>query len=191
MGTELDNLSINFLNIDIDNSEDICMICHDPLSSVQVYKLPECGHEYHTHCSVTWFRNGDSRCPYCGNRGINHKELKNKGNRRFCRWSMSLHEDKFNELKKYSKTPNANSVLIKAFKKLDELNKKLKEKQNLFAEFNKTLDNEMVNYKEAEKQRRALRSARWTAEEAVLKQKNYIMDLHIVPLIIPLPIDIN
>ena len=61
MCTNPNNLSINLLNLELDDSEDQCMICHDPLSSAQVYKLPECGHEYHTHCAIAWFRNGDSR----------------------------------------------------------------------------------------------------------------------------------
>ena len=72
----LDNLVIDLYNININNNE-VCMICREELSNAPVYKLPECGHQYHTHCIISWFRNGDSRCPYCGNNGINHKECKN------------------------------------------------------------------------------------------------------------------
>ena len=65
-------IPINLLNINHNTNEE-CMICKEELSCQQCYTLPECKHTYHTSCLVNWFRNGDNRCPYCGNKGINNK----------------------------------------------------------------------------------------------------------------------
>ncbi len=65
-------IPINLLNIN-DNTNEECMICKEELSYQPCYTLPECKHTYHTFCLVSWFRNGDNRCPYCGNKGINNK----------------------------------------------------------------------------------------------------------------------
>lgn len=184
--------SINLLNLNLNDDEDICMICQESLSSAPTYKLPECNHKYHTHCAIAWFRNGDSRCPYCGNRGINHKEKKEKRQHwRYWRNCSGPNEQIFIELKKYSKNSKAPPILVKAFEKLEILNKKLKVKLDEQNEFNNILKTESVNYSEAQKQLRKLREAKWKVQNAIYKQKNYIIDLHIVPLIIPIPLDIN
>ena len=52
-------------------SDEICAICHDCLGTNNVYKLPECSHNYHTNCIMTWFRLGHTSCPLCNNKGIN------------------------------------------------------------------------------------------------------------------------
>ena len=52
-------------------SETICAICHDPLETNK-YTIPECNHEYHTNCIMTWFRTGKNACPLCNNQGINN-----------------------------------------------------------------------------------------------------------------------
>ena len=71
----LNNLtqSLNILNISTPALEE-CGICREELECSQCYTLPECNHRYHTNCIISWFRNGDSRCPYCGNKGINNKD---------------------------------------------------------------------------------------------------------------------
>ena len=50
-----------------DQSFDICPICHDALSSNNVYKIPECNHQFHSECIIPWFRSDISNgsCPYC------------------------------------------------------------------------------------------------------------------------------
>ena len=193
MPTGIDELTINLLNIDLEDPNNQCMICHESLCSAQKYKLPECGHEYHTHCAISWFRNGDSRCPYCGNRGINNNQVSETNSRRLSCYAYRFreHEGKFNELKKYSKKPDANKILVKEFKKLEQLNKTLEEKQENMKEFRTKINNELVNYKKIDKERRSLRNKIWTARQAIMKKKQTIIDLHIVPLIIPLPLDIN
>ena len=188
-----ENISLNLLNLELDDPDEQCMICHENINKCQTYKLPECGHEYHTHCLISWFRNGDSRCPYCGNKGINN--CKDKEHRSWRSWRRSRylmdHSAKFNEIRKYSRSDNANPLIIKAFQKLEKLIEIYKEKKDEFKSFNEKLKSEEVNYHNAAKERRELRRKLWTADNNVMKQKNSIIDFHVVPLIIPMPIDIN
>ena len=74
--TNLNNLThaLNVLNISTPTKEE-CMICREELECSQCYTLPECNHRYHTNCLISWFRSGDQRCPYCGNKGINNKNV--------------------------------------------------------------------------------------------------------------------
>ena len=42
-----------------------CAICYEKLSTEQSYTIAECGHTFHTHCIMSWYRCGHSRCPLC------------------------------------------------------------------------------------------------------------------------------
>ena len=170
---------------------EICMICQDTLSSAPKYKLPECGHEYHTHCAVAWFRNGDSRCPYCGNNGVNHNENKKRRGPSYRYFSFRGDETKISELRKFSKTDSAPKCLKKYFLVLDVLIHKLSEKKNEQKKFKERIELTLTNYKEVEKERRALRIKIFTARNAIDKKKTEISDMHIVPLIIPMPVDVD
>ncbi len=41
-----------------------CTICQDVMGEDGVHTLSECGHRFHTHCVVRWFRSNGS-CPLC------------------------------------------------------------------------------------------------------------------------------
>jgi Ring finger domain len=50
--------------------DDVCVVCQDNLhNGDENHVLPECGHEFHTHCVMQWFRTRQSRCPLCANMG--------------------------------------------------------------------------------------------------------------------------
>ena len=55
--------------------QDVCSICLDKLDIEQKYKLPECGHTYHTNCIMQWVRAGHPKCPYCCNPGLNKDDI--------------------------------------------------------------------------------------------------------------------
>lgn len=184
------NTRINLLDVDLDVTGEKCMICQDTLSCATIYKLPECGHEYHTHCVVAWFRNGDSRCPYCGNKGINHKETDSQRIRRryFC---YRENEFKISELRKFSKTKDAPKLLVKRFAELDALNKTLSDKLDGQKKFLERIKVTLTNFKEVEKERKSWRNKIFNTRQSIQNKKLSIANMHIVPLIIPIPVDVN
>ena len=154
------NLQINLLNLD-ENSDEECMICKESLSQYPCYKLPECNHIYHTHCIIAWFRNGDSRCPYCGNKGVNHTESKYKRLRYGFHNYTSYEYQYISDLKRYANLKvnkeNKNAISIRnKLTKINELEDKLKINTK-----------EMKEYKE------------------FLKNRNLINNSYIIPLIVP------
>ena len=51
-------------------NEEKCSICLENIENNE-YNLPECNHNFHTNCIITWFRAGHNCCPLCRNNGIN------------------------------------------------------------------------------------------------------------------------
>jgi hypothetical protein len=59
---------------DCDLDEVDCAICMNSITNEVAanengitahYKLPECGHIFHTNCIISWFRQGSNLCPMC------------------------------------------------------------------------------------------------------------------------------
>ena len=188
------SLSLDLLNLNHTVDEE-CMICKDELSQHQCYKLPECGHKYHTHCLVSWFRNGDSRCPYCGNNGINNKSYKNEytyyrgGNTYEVQYLSDLR--KFSNLKKNQYNSVANKIKAQ-FDKIKNLENNLKEHKQCFFEFKKNLKSEQVNYTDTRKKMHSFRNDRWKLVRRINGAKfKLINNSYIIPLIIPTYVNLN
>jgi len=117
-------IPINLLNIYANTSEE-CMICREELTCQPCYTLPECKHTYHTSCLVNWFRNGDNRCPYCGNKGINN----NSNNDNYSSYGFfgktEFDNQYINDLKKFmNNKKNINNIYaIKLKKKFEKIKK--------------------------------------------------------------------
>lgn len=194
------DLAIDLLNLNI-NPDDECMICKESLNDYPCYCLPECNHKYHTHCLISWFRNGDSRCPYCGNKGINNKpENKISTRRRRVRPRAILTNNdnqyildlkKFINLKKNKDNPQA----IKILKQLDDIKKleiKFNNLKKEFQEYKKNLKTEPVNYETTQKTLRKYKTDIYNLKFKIRdKQLTLIDNSYIIPLIVPIPIDIN
>lgn len=124
-------MALNLFNVQLQESDEDdggekCMICHEGLSTAPTYALPECKHTYHTHCIVTWFRHrpqegtlgssSDGKCPYCGNRGINH--IEESEHDRYLPYRLTTRQqENMKFIKKYSKTANAPKQLTSLLKK--------------------------------------------------------------------------
>ena len=171
-----DSLQLDLLNLNIDDQEE-CMICRNPLNCEQCYVLPECNHKYHTNCIISWFRNGDSRCPYCGNKGINNTPQNNTYNtyNRYNRYNFSnnilnnvdylLNDSKkyinddcsiLNDIRKYAFSKknenNKNAIVLKKkFLKLQVIENNCKNADNELENFNKKLKKETVIFGDAQK----------------------------------------
>ena len=187
--------AINILNININANEE-CMICKDELVCGQCYTLPECNHTYHTHCLVTWFRNGDSRCPYCGNKGINNKNnetfRKVKNKHLYTEFEIQMCAD----IKKYVflKKNDTNKRCLKTrkqFEKIKELEENYKIESNKLRELQQSLKETPMLYSEAKKNIMAYRSKKWKINRQIrLEQMKIVDNSYIIPLIIPLSVTI-
>ena len=187
--------AINILNINVNPNEE-CMICKEELVCSQCYTLPECNHTYHTHCLVSWFRNGDSRCPYCGNKGINNKDdktlrkIKNKHFTTECEIQMLADIKKY----VYMKKNDTNKQCIKTrkqFEKIKELEENYKIESNNLRELQQSLKEVPIMYSEAKKKICAYRNKRWKINRQIrVEQMKIVSNSYIIPLIIPMSVTI-
>ena len=176
---------VNLLNVNLENNimDNNCIICHMPLSFDNCYRLPECHHTFHTSCIVTWFRAGDSSCPICRNRGINHNADSDKHLSR----SILQKNVKFKTVLSYVKNNHEKCSkyildLINKYKKsVDQLN----DCKNEMTNFVKSLKNTEVDYFEASKKKRYIRHRIYSKERDMYKYKREIIMIPIVPIIIP------
>ena len=195
--TNLNNLThaLNVLNISTPTQEE-CMICREELECEQCYTLPECNHTYHTHCLVTWFRNGDSRCPYCGNKGINNKNnetfRKVKNKHLYTEFEIQMCAD----IKKYIylKKNDTNKRCLKTrkiFEKIKELEENYKIETNKLRDLQQSLKETPTLYNEAKKNIMSYRTKKWKINRQIrLEQMKIVNNSYIIPLIIPLAVTI-
>lgn len=185
--------SINLFNVEFNDEE--CIICKEQLNSEETYTLPECCHVYHTNCIVTWFRNGNSNCPHCGNKGINNYECQKSYYRR-----RSKSNPKYNDLKKYAYSKNklkeceekTREKLKKYFEKIKLMEDNVKKIKEELKEFKKSLKEKEVNYNECKKTLNNYRNRIWNTEINLNKAIRKLLDKnYIVPIIIPTKIMIN
>lgn len=203
-------MAFNPLDVNLPNEEEnICIICHDSLNSAQTYTLPECKHKFHTHCIITWFRHRacyelsldgcrknevDGKCPLCGNTGINNVSLPATASMSYykrCGFLTIREKHNFSINMKEGKKKDAPPLIKRYIKKLDDVQKKyntFKEEERVFK---KSLKSEEVNYGETKKKIVDYSRKLWKLRGQITKIKKDIAAFHIVPLIIPMPIDIN
>ena len=120
------------------NIDNCCSICLEKMENNK-YKIPECKHEFHNECLLTYFRvSNNTSCPLCRNirQSSNLKTILNYSRRK------NANKKIVNEVKKYKKFKISEKEIsneLKTFKKthkeiLDKrkklLNKKFRTKQN-------------------------------------------------------------
>ena len=187
--------AINILNVSVNNNEE-CMICKEELQCSQCYTLPECNHTYHTNCLITWFRNGDSRCPYCGNKGINNKDVDFSRHDRSKYYSIHYEKQSLIDIKKniYLKKYDTNKNCLnirKLFEKIKVLEENYKVECEKFKEFRQSLKLSPALYNEAKKKMMAYRNRRWKlASQIRLEKFKIVNNSYIIPLIIPVSVSV-
>ena len=188
--------AINILNININNTNEECMICKEELLCSQCYTLPECNHTYHTNCLITWFRNGDSRCPYCGNKGINNKDADFSRHDRSRYYSIHYEKQSLIDIKKniYLKKYDNNKICLnirKLFEKIKVLEENYKVECEKFKEFRQSLKQTPAIYNETKKKMMAYRNRKWKlAAQIRLEKFKIVNNSYIIPLIIPLTVSV-
>lgn len=96
------------------SEEEPCSICLEVMEENKnnITELEECKHKFHSNCIVKWFRSQHPTCPEC--RGMPNTGLSTKDAMR-----------RFQELKKVMRRKNPPKELVKAFKKLDRVKKRV------------------------------------------------------------------
>lgn len=199
-------MALNPLGVDLSQSEEICIICHDLLNTAPTYTLPECKHQYHTHCIVTWFRHKssadysnpygfsteiDGKCPHCGNTGVNNMTLQNGS--RYKHGGLMTRRDnvQYNINRDFGRRKDAPAVLTKEIDKLKTKENEFEEFKKEIKEFRKEIKENPVNYNETQQKLYSYNRKKWTMARGIARIKKRIASYPIVPLIIPKPVDIN
>ena len=176
-------MSLNLLGVDANEGEE-CVICKCHLSKEATYRLPECHHTFHTACVVAWFRAGDCRCPVCRNMGINsHGESGNT----FMTRGFAKNNPRLKEIAAYAKkNPKSCPKYVEGLlKKNAKLTEEVREARAEHREFVQSLKEKEVNYEEAHRKKTKLRRAIWEKERRMYRCQREILQIPIVPLIIP------
>jgi hypothetical protein len=188
-----DNDIIEQCQICQDNIEQ-CPICHEHLHNAPTYCLPECKHTFHTSCIISWFRLGDTLCPYCRHKGVNFCSKKYGRDYGF----LSIADgQRMKDLRAYARRSDANPIVKKKFENLTKINKQLQEFNKEYAEFDKKL--RTSNYEEFEgksitdliKIGQNMRTRKRNFRYRIHRAERAIIQLPVVPLIIPLIIDMS
>ena len=110
------------------NNNDICAICHENLGEENVYNLPECSHQFHTNCIMTWFRAGHNTCPLCNNKGINATRAQINEQANHGHWAKRMKYLKlYTVVSKKSRKKSASKEMKKEVEKVRNYNKKFLE----------------------------------------------------------------
>jgi len=203
-------MALNPLGVELPNEEDnICIICHDLLNTAPTYTLPECKHQYHTHCIITWFRHRkssgvsntlgnygstievDGRCPHCGDTGINNVTLQDGDYRSSYRFLTRREKELYKINREYGRKKDAPNAIKKEIEKLSDKEKELQEFAKEVKAYKKHIKETPVHYEETKKQLYKNRKKCWALQRSVSTIRKRIASYPIVPLIIPKPIDIN
>lgn len=194
-----ETIPINLLNI---NTNEECMICKEELSCQPCYTLPECKHTYHTSCLVSWFRNGDNRCPYCGNKGINNKCIEeNSFSWRRSRYNhlciQGFENQYISDLKKFmNNKKNMNNPcaikLKKNFEKIKNLEYTLRENNNLYKTYKEKIKKTPILHSEYKKTIGQFRISKYKLSRQIRVERfKLINNNYIIPLIVPTPVNIH
>ena len=196
---------------DAEGDEPVCAICHDALSSAQTYKLPECGHTFHTHCIVTWFRHArtepsvagaegnhaDAPCPYCMHRGVNNRSARPPFQGRYgrCFYAGSMRVlERERLLRRYARE-HPNSVgaqeIASVVSKLRTARQHRAQARQSYTDLKKELKIAPSSYFDAQKRIRDARRRLWRCHTGYRTAARLVLDYPVVPLIIPVPLDLN
>lgn len=208
--------AINIFNIpdsNETNDEPVCAICHDALRDAPTYKLPECQHEFHTHCIVTWFRHhasepsldnstsrADAPCPYCMHRGVNNNTdaaprglLRSYGRLGLYYRSAGV-MDRERMLRKYAREHPGGAgaeAIEKVTAKLRKARQSLAEAKKNYTALKAELKTVPTDYYTSQKLVRAARRKVYAKGSQYRTAARTMLDFPVIPLIIPLPVDIN
>lgn len=136
-------------------NDDNCSICLEKME--HKYKIPECMHEFHNECLLTYFRiSNNTSCPLCRNIHNSSGNLKTVLN--------------------YARRKNANKKIITEVKKYRKLQQLEKEVKKEMTEFKRTHKEILVSIKK-------LKNKKWKYMKRVRILRNKLKNMVVLPII--------
>ena len=172
---------------------EICAICHEVLGN-DIYNLPECTHNYHTNCIMTWFRAGHNTCPLCNNEGINATNKEANDHINNVSWQQNQrYLFLYKEISKNSKRKNAPVKIKKAVEKVVKYQKKFNDFKKESIVWKKSIP-ENTTVRQIILKNSKYRQRKWQMARVLRNKKRmigYLYDSsHVVNIIIPQKIDV-
>lgn len=190
---------MNIFEVDLNTVDDNCGICQMPLQRLgaePLHTLKECKHTYHTECIVAWFRTRNNRCPLCGNSGINHYEeicghfgtsseiFANNSVMRRSSYLSQVHRERYTLLKNFSKEDVAPKILKSYIKKAEKAVQEYELILKQSKEFNHSLVTDLTP-NQIKKKITSIRKQKWKKYDNIINKKLDVLNLPIIPVIIP------
>jgi hypothetical protein len=179
-------------------SEDKCSICLENIENYE-YKLPECDHNYHTNCIITWFRAGHNCCPLCRNNGINNTNnssnlslthINEEISQLSWQYRKKLLKDDYINMRRLSRKKDAPKHLKDKVKKLKRMELKLKALSKEIQNFKKSKQSELT-ISEIIKICKKYRSRKWKLKRNIINFKQFIgLTNPEIQIIIPIKVEI-
>jgi len=128
---------IRLVSEEYDN--DLCSICHVDIENTDtsMYTVPYCEHTFHNDCIITWFRMGNTTCPYCRSEPQQHVNQP-FGLPRYIAWGDRKAIYTFK--KNYASKANAPKQLKSLLRRLQKFERKQKDGNKLLSEWRKNVD---------------------------------------------------
>lgn len=147
---------------------EICPICHDSIEitthgPLAAYKLPECGHTFHTECAVNWFRHSP-RCPMCNDMGASHDST-------FT--SYLKVKSAYADASAMARKKTAKPEWKRQYEKISKLNQTIK---SLTAQKTEIMGETGV-FREMRKRYTAMNRKRWRANRQLYREKRILISM--------------
>jgi hypothetical protein len=179
-------------------NEEKCSICLENIENNE-YNLPECNHNFHTNCIITWFRAGHNCCPLCRNNGINggnnsSNTSLNHINSELTQYSWiyrrKLLNDDYVKMRRLSRKKDASKHLKKKVAKLKIMEKKMKNILKEIRDFRKSKQPELTVSQIITKSRK-IKGRKWKLKRNINNLKQFIgLTNPEIQIIIPVKVEI-
>ena len=139
----------------------LCSICLENIEDTEdSYSLPECDHNFHTDCIVTWFRVGNDKCPLCSNTGINNN------------YNFSETKSLYRTASEHARSKESSKEIKKVY---EQIRKKKEQLKTIRQQMKELRSNEI--YREINKKVVQLRRRKWRVDFSLRRTKQLLCSM--------------